>query len=204
MKYPQDFVAIWENSEYIQVVDKIVVELKDLYVAESLNEAVIRFEGNSTYNRYRHICLPDYTNVKGTFILHGHTFRVEQLYDGTPYLFDQTGNVFYFGTGGSLRFYSVDEIANTITGSSAANRYGNGARFNLVLDGRLHQAFYDKQTSTVMDAFGRKAGLIHGTTAQRPTGLEYGDRGYEYFDQTLNKPIWWTGSKWVDASGTDV
>ena len=203
-QYAQDFVAIWENSEYIQKVDKIVVELKDLYVAESLTDALIRFEGNSTYNVYRHICLPTYTNIKGKFILHGHTFRVEQLYNGTPYLFDQTGNVFYFGTGGSPRFYSVDEIANTIAESSAANRYGNGARFNLVLDGRLHQVFYDKQTSTVMDAFGRKAGLIRGTTAQRPTELEYGDRGYEYFDQTLNKPIWWNGTKWIDSTGATV
>lgn len=28
--------------------------------------------------------------------------------------------------------------------------------------------------------------------------------GKLYFDTTLNKPIWWTGSKWVDATGTDV
>lgn len=24
------------------------------------------------------------------------------------------------------------------------------------------------------------------------------------FDAKLNKPIWWTGTKWVDATGADV
>lgn len=28
--------------------------------------------------------------------------------------------------------------------------------------------------------------------------------GYYYFDTTLNKPIWWNGSAWVDATGTTV
>lgn len=42
-----------------------------------------------------------------------------------------------------------------------------------------------------------------GTTASRPTGLNrvlY----MNYFDATLNKPIWWNGSNWVDATGTTV
>ncbi len=27
---------------------------------------------------------------------------------------------------------------------------------------------------------------------------------HPYFDTTLGKPIWWTGTKWVDAVGVDV
>lgn len=30
------------------------------------------------------------------------------------------------------------------------------------------------------------------------------DRGFMYFDTTLNKPIWWNGTKWVDSNGTSV
>lgn len=30
------------------------------------------------------------------------------------------------------------------------------------------------------------------------------DTGFQYFDNTSNKPIWWTGTKWVDATGADV
>lgn len=30
------------------------------------------------------------------------------------------------------------------------------------------------------------------------------DKGFQYYDTTLNKPIWWTGSKWVDATGAEA
>lgn len=35
----------------------------------------------------------------------------------------------------------------------------------------------------------------------RPTNVNI---GFQYFDININKPIWWTGTKWVDAVGTDV
>jgi hypothetical protein len=41
-----------------------------------------------------------------------------------------------------------------------------------------------------------------GTTAQRPvTGLYV---GRPYFDTTLNRPIWFTGSVWIRADGVVV
>ena len=43
--------------------------------------------------------------------------------------------------------------------------------------------------------------LSTGTTTDRPTGQV---TGYQYFDTTLNKPIWYTGTAWVDATGTAV
>lgn len=42
-----------------------------------------------------------------------------------------------------------------------------------------------------------------GLTANRPT-LTTTDIGFVYFDTTINKPIYWTGSAWVDAIGTTV
>lgn len=42
----------------------------------------------------------------------------------------------------------------------------------------------------------------YGTTSQKPTLLL--KKGFQYFDTTLNKPIWWTGEKWVDAAGANV
>jgi len=41
-----------------------------------------------------------------------------------------------------------------------------------------------------------------GTTAQRPVKEMY--IGRRYFDTTLNKPIWYTGTLWVDATGSTV
>lgn len=43
--------------------------------------------------------------------------------------------------------------------------------------------------------------LSTGDTASRPTGTS---SGYQYFDTSLNKPIWYTGKNWVDATGATV
>ncbi|MDP5372523.1 hypothetical protein QU585_10175 [Lactiplantibacillus plantarum] len=43
--------------------------------------------------------------------------------------------------------------------------------------------------------------LSTGATSNRPTGQV---TGYQYFDTTLNKPVWYTGTAWVDATGTTV
>ena len=41
-----------------------------------------------------------------------------------------------------------------------------------------------------------------GTTARRPTTLLW--VGRTYFDVTLNRPIWYTGTNWIRADGTVV
>lgn len=41
-----------------------------------------------------------------------------------------------------------------------------------------------------------------GLTAARPT--QQLAPGQFFFDQTLDKPIWWNGTAWVDATGTPV
>lgn len=43
-----------------------------------------------------------------------------------------------------------------------------------------------------------------GTTAQRPTAGPLLWIGGPYFDTTLNRPIWWTGTQWIKADGTVV
>jgi hypothetical protein len=48
--------------------------------------------------------------------------------------------------------------------------------------------------------------IMKGPTANRPT-LNSKDLGKMYFDTTLSvegKPIWWTGTAWVDSTGTVV
>ena len=40
----------------------------------------------------------------------------------------------------------------------------------------------------------------HGPSSQRPNGIV----GLCYFDETLGKPIWHNGTKWIDATGTQV
>jgi hypothetical protein len=43
-----------------------------------------------------------------------------------------------------------------------------------------------------------------GSSTNRPSIFTSEDKGKIYFDTTLDKPIWWTGTKWVDATGTEV
>jgi len=46
--------------------------------------------------------------------------------------------------------------------------------------------------------------VLLGTTSERPTVLSNWSKGIMFFDTTLGKPIWYTGSKWVDATGVQV
>lgn len=39
-----------------------------------------------------------------------------------------------------------------------------------------------------------------GTSVNRPTLIK---AGHKYFDTTINKPIWWNGTAWVDADGNN-
>lgn len=45
----------------------------------------------------------------------------------------------------------------------------------------------------------RRYVTLNGATAGRPTGSVLGQF---YFDTTIGKPVWWSGSTWVDATGS--
>ena len=46
--------------------------------------------------------------------------------------------------------------------------------------------------------------LLSSNTNNRPAIQNYREVGYCLFDTTLNKPIWWNGTKWVDSTGANV
>lgn len=58
----------------------------------------------------------------------------------------------------------------------------------------------DDSTNAIKQAL-KETRVTSGTTDNRPTVT---DIGFQYFDTTINKPIWWTGTKWVDATGVDI
>ena len=49
-----------------------------------------------------------------------------------------------------------------------------------------------------------KKGISDNRPTTKMTNIGAGYEGFEYFDTTINKPIYWNGSKWVDATGTEV
>lgn len=70
-------------------------------------------------------------------------------------------------------------------------------------DTNRQRPFFLSSDGRWKDVNGRTSGAIKGTTTERPT-LVTDDAGYQYFDTTLGKPIWWNGTAWVDVTGVDV
>jgi hypothetical protein len=50
--------------------------------------------------------------------------------------------------------------------------------------------------------FSLRSQEMSGTTANRPTKRLF--VGMPYFDTTLNRPIWYTGTNWIRADGVVV
>jgi hypothetical protein len=67
---------------------------------------------------------------------------------------------------------------------------------------RLYFNILDAANGQTIDAINTLSTPSAGITAARPsTGLQVGQF---YFDTTINRPIWWTGSNWINAAGTVV
>ncbi len=76
----------------------------------------------------------------------------------------------------------------------------------------VQQTFNSVNISNIITAL-KRYGLLsestplyntYGISDDRPTISNDSSVGFVFFDKTLNKPIWWTGRKWVDATGADV
>lgn len=85
---------------------------------------------------------------------------------------------------------SVDTTAMTITVDDAS-------QFN------VNEHFYYKVDTNFMRDVNYKAvqHVLAGTAAERPAAPAI---GMQYLDLNSMKPIWWTGSRWIDATGTEA
>jgi len=95
-------------------------------------------------------------------------------------------NVFSRGIGS----YPVVSLGSGSSGNTISEIVGNATPFCVELLGsqpntRVYNVFNQS------DSYNPK-----GTTSQRPTTSLVGQ---EYFDTTLNRPVWWNGSIWVDG-----
>ena len=93
------------------------------------------------------------------------------------------------------------EKVNVVIGNSADLEAINPAIFRDTIF-----VFVDKIGAFKMATSGnlnsaKYRGQLTGASDSRPTGIA---EGFQYFDTTLNKPIWWNGSAWVDATGATV
>lgn len=98
-------------------------------------------------------------------------------------------------------------VCHNIEGSLAQNKYKIGD-VTLNTDPKYNIGWFCHQiisNTPQWAAFGAPIGLENttfGSSAKRPVLGLYKMQGFCYFDQTLNRPLWWTGTNWVDSDGT--
>lgn len=67
---------------------------------------------------------------------------------------------------------------------------------------RLYFNTLDTTNGQTIEAINTLSTPSAGITAARPnTSLQVGQF---YFDTTINRPIWWDGTNWINAAGTVV
>lgn len=120
------------------------------------------------------------------------------------------------GADGRAREYSISGAVRVGTLKNSVNEQGiyfgaTGAAPEGAITapaGSLYLRYFGGRTTVYIkdNGVGNTGWLViqaiyNGTTAQRPTGVI---AGFQYLDTTLNKPIWYTGSIWIDAIGAEV
>lgn len=77
--------------------------------------------------------------------------------------------------------------------------------YRKVIDGKVVRnvpaIIYDGK---LLNYAGYTLGESYGGTSNRPNNLTTNDIGYNYYDTTLRKSIYWNGTKWVDSEGNDA
>lgn len=106
--------------------------------------------------------------------------------------------LYAYNTGGNFTrkdYAIIDDIAALET---SKNKIGTVNVFRFAESQRFESGI-PYSTQQITDISQKNEG---GNTEKRPTAsLQVGEM---YFDTTLGKPIFWSGTKWVDSSGTDV
>ena len=93
--------------------------------------------------------------------------------------------------GVSSKYIITDNSASQIELFNNALESGNGSVEFLV----------DRNSGTIIANNKVVSSSKYGTTSGRNDAPYI---GFRYFDTTLNKPLWWDGTKWVDSSGNAV
>lgn len=76
----------------------------------------------------------------------------------------------------------------------------------MLINENIRGVFWLYPKNNVLKAYD---GLVYGAkryggTTERPSAEDGIYQGFQYFDTTLGKPIWWNGTDWVDATGTKI
>lgn len=184
-------------------ISKIVVRFSDLNVNSKAPSSTILIEGSFKVVDYSHICTRDSIilskdgnmNLRGSSVTWADS-RITSVYDGKTRTYLPKISSYF------------SDVTSAITAAENINYYrGAPIMINPGYGYGITQLFYNNSTSLtdskghiISDMEFRKE---YGATSNRPNIDSVWD-GFCYFDSTLGKPIWKTGSKWVDATGSEV
>lgn len=181
----QSFIISRNSSEDIEETKEI--QLNDNYLVDGINYGELK-------KQYDFVTISNKAN-RTSFKIFGFDYFGNQ----NPTLAPNESCVFA-NYNGKYICISINQLRNI---RSYKNNIPNAPSINGVClyNEDIKKVVYSYNGSWV-DALGNNAlAKYNGTTQQRPTKINL---GFQYFDTTLNKPIWWTGKKWVDATGADV
>jgi hypothetical protein len=177
--------------------------------------AVFHTHGNPTFAARVVLSGGDFSNVVGHGLAVANTVGTSQPLGSLTLLGTMLGeaacNITKFAGG---TFAANDAYLNNsrevqvaslptygLSGDTVIIRAGDTA----IGSGSQYMATVSSQTAPAFRLTSQK-GVKRDTTANRPTPSA-SDVGLQYFDTTLDadgKPIWWTGTAWVDATGAVV
>lgn len=139
-------------------------------------------------------------------------YQKQGVYSPLFSMHDSKGNIVSsFGIDGSASLSFLTLKNNRIHSEDGALSYGSNLAGDVVINNTVSSAKpvtnWTCVTSGTPGVWQQSAHIVTtGATVARPV-LSATDKGVMYFDTTLaanGKPVWWTGSKWVDASGNQV
>ena len=119
---------------------------------------------------------------------------------------------YFIRSSNRIEFVNCDFVFNTVNWNIIAstlifknctftNNSGSANKPGIRANGvsPVYVTFENCTNENLLNTFANK-----GATADKPTTLNASNTGFCYWDTTLNKPIYWTGSGWVDATGATV
>lgn len=127
---------------------------------------------------------------------------------GEAVILEETGNFRWSiqnvrGPGYNTIFKSTNGTGMEFAGHNALGT-NNPIHFFAGGPGKLH-TIQPIMNAQYLGLNGKPISIVDsGDSSSRPTSSGYRPQGFCYFDTTLGKPIWWTGTKWIDATGADV
>jgi hypothetical protein len=154
---------------------------KDFIDDTSISPYVVWFYGNdSSNNKF----IDNYYTSSNESLYHSHKFF-------THFRNTSKGNVFELTTKEQLDLF-ISQNQDEFTEFVNNNWKTNAPKF---FCSGSNEQFIDTERRYITDK-------TFGAASERPTNNLY--NGQHYFDSTLGKPIYWQGTKWVKADGTDA